>query len=212
MNRQHGTLDQERWLALWSRLGAQRNGTSTFANLAAAYAEPGRAYHNAEHIRDCLTELDSSRANAEHPDEVETALWFHDAVYLPGGSDNEQQSAELARTALTAAGVSDSVAGQVTTLILATQHTAPAGTADQKLICDIDLSIFGREPAIFDEFERHIRQEYAWVPEPIYRRERSRVLAGFLKRRSIYQTESFRREFEIPARANLQRLIAGLGG
>jgi predicted metal-dependent HD superfamily phosphohydrolase len=212
MSLQHRSLEQERWLKLWSRLGAQGNGASAFAHLAAAYAEPGRAYHNAEHIRDCLAELDSSRGLAQHPDEVETALWFHDAVYLPGGADNEEQSAQRARTALTDASVSESVAGQVATLVLATRHTAPADTPDEKLICDIDLSILGREPAIFDQFERQIRQEYAWVPEPIYRRERSRVLAGFVERRSIYQTESFRRKYEIPARANLRRLIAGLGG
>jgi predicted metal-dependent HD superfamily phosphohydrolase len=210
MNRQPGSLEQERWLELWSRLGARQSGTSIFGRLAAAYSESGRAYHTAEHIRDCLAQLDSSRPLAQHPDEVEAALWFHDAVYLPGGSDNEEQSAELARTALTDAGVSEAVAGRVATLILATRHTGSAGTPDEKLTCDIDLSILGREAAIFDQFERRIRQEYAWVPEPIYRRERSGVLAGFLRRRSIYQTEPFRREFEIPARANLQRLIAEL--
>ena len=96
MGRQQGTLDQQRWLDLWSRLGAQGSATSIFAQLASAYAGPGRAYHTAEHIRDCLAELDLSRDLAQNPDEVEAALWFHDAVYRPGASDNEDQSAELA--------------------------------------------------------------------------------------------------------------------
>jgi predicted metal-dependent HD superfamily phosphohydrolase len=212
MNRQHGILDQERWLGLWSRLGARRSGTSTFAQLAAAYAEPGRAYHTADHIRDCLAELDSSRLLAQHPDEVEAALWFHDAVYLPGGSDNEEQSADLARTALADANVPEAVAGRVATLILTTKHTTLPDAPDEKLTCDIDLSILGRDSMIFDDFERRIRREYAWVPEPIYRRERSAVLAGFLRRHSIYQTDQFRRQYEVPARANLKRLIAELGG
>jgi predicted metal-dependent HD superfamily phosphohydrolase len=210
MSRQRGTLDQERWLELWSRLGARSGGTSTFARLTAAYAEPGRAYHTAEHIRDCLAELDASRDLAQSADEVEAALWFHDSVYLPAGSDNEEQSAELARTTLKASGVPEPVAGRIATLILATRHAVIPTAPDERLICDIDLSIFGRDATKFDEFERRIRREYAWVPEPVYRRERSAVLAGFLRRRWIYQIDPFRLKLEIPARANLKRLLAEL--
>jgi predicted metal-dependent HD superfamily phosphohydrolase len=211
MGRRQGTLDQERWLELWSRLGAQGSGASIFAQLAAGYAEPGRAYHTAEHIRDCLAELDLSRDLAQYPDEVEAALWFHDAVYRPGASDNEDQSAELARTALSMGAVPHEVADRTAALVLATRHAGVPNSPDEQLICDIDLSILGREPGIFDAFERQIRREYAWVPEPMYRRERSAVLSGFLRRRSIYQTNQFRHRYEALARANLERLIEKLG-
>jgi predicted metal-dependent HD superfamily phosphohydrolase len=203
-------MDRQRWLDLWSRLGAQGSGASIFAQLAAAYAEPGRAYHTAEHIRECLAELDLTRTLARDPDEVEAALWFHDAVYLPGASDNEDQSAELARTALSLGAVPREVADRVAALVLATRHASLPSAPDEQLICDIDLSIFGREPGIFDAFERRIRREYAWVPESVYRRERSTVLAGFLRRRSIYQTDQFRQRYELLARANLERLIEKL--
>ena len=212
MDRRHGNLDQQRWLELWSRLGAQASGASIFAQLAAAYAEPGRAYHTAEHIRDCLAELDLTRNLAQHPDEVEAALWFHDAVYLPGASDNEDQSAELARTALSMSEVPQEVAHRTAALVLATRHAGVPSAPDEQLICDIDLSILGREPGIFDSFERGIRREYAWVPEPVYRRERSAVLSGFLRRRSIYQTDQFRHRYEVLARANLKRLLDQLAG
>jgi predicted metal-dependent HD superfamily phosphohydrolase len=211
MGRQQGTLDQQRWVELWSRLGAQGSGASIFAQLAAGYAEPGRAYHTAEHIRDCLAELDLSRDLAQYPDEVEAALWFHDAVYRPGASDNEDQSAELARTALSMGAVPHEVADRTAALVLATRHAGVPNSPDEQLICDIDLSILGREPGIFDAFERQIRREYAWVPEPMYRRERSAVLSGFLRRRSIYQTNQFRHRYEALARANLERLIEKLG-
>jgi predicted metal-dependent HD superfamily phosphohydrolase len=211
MGRQQGTLDQQRWVELWSRLGAQGSGASIFAQLAAGYAEPGRAYHTAEHIRDCLAELDLSRDLAQYPDQVEAALWFHDAVYRPGASDNEDQSAELARTALSMGAVPHEVADRTAALVLATRHAGVPNSPDEQLICDIDLSILGREPGIFDAFERQIRREYAWVPEPMYRRERSAVLSGFLRRRSIYQTNQFRHRYEALARANLERLIEKLG-
>jgi predicted metal-dependent HD superfamily phosphohydrolase len=210
MGRRHGTLDQQRWLELWSRLGAQGSGASIFAQLAAAYAEPARAYHTAEHIRDCLTELDLSRNLAHHPDEIEAALWFHDAVYLPGAPDNEGRSAELVRTALSGKEVPRESTDRIAALVLATRHASVPSAPDEQLICDIDLSILGREPEIFDEFERRIRREYAWVPEPMYRHERSAVLAGFLRRRSIFQTDQFRHRYEVSARANLERLTEKL--
>jgi predicted metal-dependent HD superfamily phosphohydrolase len=211
MGRQQRTLDQQRWLELWSRLGGQASGAPIFVQLAAAYAEPGRAYHTVEHIRDCLAQLDLSRNLAQRPDEVEAALWFHDAVYRPGASDNEDQSAELARTALSVGAVPREAADRTAALVLATRHAGVPGSPDEQLICDIDLSILGREPGIFDAFERQIRREYAWVPEPTYRRERSAVLSGFLQRPSIYQTDQFRRRYEALARANLERLNQKLG-
>lgn len=212
MPQEQGTLDQQRWTGLWSRLGAQGSGLSIFTHLAAAYAEPARAYHTAEHIQDCLIQLDRSRDIARHPDEVEVALWFHDAVYVPGASDNEDRSARLAQTALQACAVQLEVSRRVAELVLATRHLTLPRDPDGQLLCDIDLSILGREPEVFDEFERRIRQEYAWVPEPMYRSTRAEVLAGFLRRRPIFQTKSFREQYELPARANLERVVRNLGG
>ena len=44
-------LDRRRWTGLWNRLGAQGDGLSVLTGLEAAYAEPARAYHTADHIR-----------------------------------------------------------------------------------------------------------------------------------------------------------------
>lgn len=205
-------LDQRRWLGLWDRLGAQGSGLSIFSHLSAAYAEPGRAYHTAEHIRDCLAQLDHGREVAQRPDEIEAALWFHDAVYVPGGSDNEERSASLAQAALMACGVEASLAQRIADLVLATRHLTVSDASDTQLLCDIDLSILGRDSKTFDEFERRIRLEYDWVPEPVYRISRSEVLTGFLRRGFIYQTDFFRQRYESSARANLERLVAQLAG
>ncbi len=204
------TLDQARWTRLWHRLGGQGNGLSIFNALAEAYAAPVRAYHTAEHINDCLAQFDLSRNTAQRADEVEVAIWFHDAVYVPAGSDNEDRSAELARVALGDSGVLPEVTERIARLVLATRHVNIPGEPDAALLCDIDLSIFGRSPDTFDEFERRIRREYAWVPEPIYRRARTEILEGFLRRRSIYQTSYFRGLYEVPARANLERVLKEL--
>lgn len=203
-------LDQARWLGLWSRLGAQANGLEIFEKLIAAYAEPARVYHTAAHIQDCLTQFDWSRHLACRPAEVEAALWFHDAVYVPGASDNEERSAHLAQAALATAAVEPETARRIGSLVLETRHLTIPREPDTQLVCDIDLSILGRERAVFQEFEDRIRREYGWVPDTTYRRSRSEVLAGFLRRRPIYQTEYFRARYEIPARQNLERIIAEL--
>lgn len=205
-------LDRRRWTGLWNRLGARGDGFSTLSALEAAYAGPARTYHTAEHIRDCLAQFDLSRHTARRPDEVEAAIWFHDAVYLPGAADNEDRSARLSQTSLTDAGAPLDVARRIAELVLTTQHLAVAEEPDAALLCDIDLSILGRTPETFDQFERRIRQEYAWVPERVYRSARAEILEGFLRRRSIYQTAFFRQRNEVQARANLERGLKELGG
>lgn len=204
-------MDRARWTDLWHRLGARGDALPVFTRLSAAYAEPTRAYHTAEHIEDCLTQLDSTRVPARHPDEVEAAIWFHDAVYVATRSDNEERSAELARDSLQEAGVASTVTVRIGTLVLGTRHDVAPTEPDAALLCDIDLSILGRSADVFDEFERQIRQEYAWVPEATYRSTRSRILRELLRRPRIYGTEWFRQRYEVRARANLERLVRDLG-
>jgi predicted metal-dependent HD superfamily phosphohydrolase len=199
-------------MGLWSRLGTQGGGLSIFDHLVAAYAEPARAYHTEEHLVDCLVQLDLSPPRSERPDEVEAAVWFHDAVYVPGSSDNEDRSAHLAQTALLACAAPAETSHRIAELVLATRHLTVPRDPDAQLLCDVDLSILGRGPDIFDEFERRIRREYHWVPDPAYRVARSEVLSGFLGRQLIYQTEYFRNLYETQARANLTRAIAQLAG
>ena len=212
MAQEAAALDRNRWLALWSRLGAEQNGLEAFHRLAAAYAEPTRFYHTAAHIADCLVQFDWSRDLASRPDEVEAALWYHDAVYVPGAADNEDRSARMALSALTAGAASPGVPERIAAMVVATKHLDLPSDADTQLLCDIDLSILGREVAEFDQFEWRIRQEYAWVPEPMYRSARSGVLNGFLRRRSIYHTDRFAQRYERKARHNLERVLAALSG
>ena len=203
-------LDPERWTRLWAALGASGDARPMLTQLTQAYTEPDRVYHTADHINDCLAQLDSNKALTERPEEVETAIWFHDVVYVPSAMDNEEQSAKLAQSVLTAAEVGPDAIHRIVAMILATRHLTLPDTSDAQLLCDIDLSIFGRHPRTFQDYERRIRQEYAWVPEPVYRSTRSEILAGFLRRRTIYQTAEFRDRYENSARRNLRQLIAQL--
>ncbi len=176
----------------------------------AAHGQTGRAYHTLDHILDCLARLDEAGAPADYRDPVEAAIWFHDVVYDPHRADNETRSGEWAARVLSAAQAPARMVGRIGELIRITAHKSPAADPEGALLCDVDLSILGRAEAEFERYERRIREEYAWVPEPLYRTTRARILSSFLERERIFLTDHFHDRYEATARANLRRMVARL--
>lgn len=201
------TLDRTRWDTLWQQLGANPPRGS-FEQLAAAYAEPQRSYHGAEHIRACLAHLDHWKGLCTHPALVELALWTHDLVYDTHQQENEAASAALACEWLGQAGL-DRHAPALREMILATTHQAPAA-GDAALVVDIDLSILAAPPAVYADYQTAVRAEFAWVPEPLFRQGRVRLLRGLLEMPTLYQLPELAARWEQAARANLRRELAEL--
>lgn len=202
-------MDFSRWQSLMSRLGLAAH-RDTFDSLRAAYSEPHRAYHTAEHLSACLRHLDEAADSAGAPDEIEIALWFHDAVYKTRAQDNERRSARWAVDFLGSAGASKDVTGRVERHIIATEHSAVPSEPDSALLVDIDLAILGSPADVYRVFETNIRREYKWVPGPLFRRKRAEVLSAFVKRPRIYATDRFHDRYEAAARRNLTAAIAEL--
>jgi predicted metal-dependent HD superfamily phosphohydrolase len=199
-----------RWQALAVRLGIAQGAPAAalLDELARAYAQPGRHYHDLGHIAALLELLDRHGHDVRNRDAMELAIFFHDAVYVPTRSDNEAASAALAREQLTGLGVKDDLIAEVERLILATRHGQSVADADSDpdlaLLLDLDLSILGAERATYAAYAQAIRSEYAIVPDTIYRPGRRRVLAEFLGRPHIYATPALREAWEATARANLE--------
>ena len=202
----------DRWQALWQKLAAPRVPQDALGELLRAYSSPDRYYHNLIHIQDCLSIFDQTRSLAAYPEEVELAIWFHDAVYDTKRSDNEQKSAAWAEAVIQQSGLSREIAKRVASLILDTRHQEEVTEEDAQLLVDVDLSILGREAEVFWQYEENIRKEYTWVPEDVFRRERVKILRGFLARQHIYYHREYRERFEARTRANLEQAIARLGG
>lgn len=202
-------MNLERWQGLMRRLSLDSN-SHTYGELYDAYSEKHRHYHTVQHIDHCLGLIDEYRELAPNPDEVELALWFHDAIYKPTSNDNEALSAAWAEKFLVANKVHRASIDRVIGLIMATVHETPAEERNAQLLVDIDLSILGAGVETYNDFEANVRREYRWVPGPIYRRERRKILQSFVDREYIYAIEALRDRFESQARVNLASAIRRL--
>ena len=196
-----------RWCALWAELGLAIPPGADFASLLARYREAHRAYHTDQHIGECLAWLDEVQSQAGSRTTLELAIWYHDAIYRPGRSDNEEASANLASQDLLAAGAPGTLGADVASLIRWTAHEAAPPPGDATLLVDIDLAILGASAARYAEYESQIRSEYRWVPEFLFRRRRAELLRAFLARPRLYATPLFFDRLEQPARHNLAESI-----
>lgn len=84
----------ERLMREWSCFVEPSHVWWTWRMLEALYSEPHRAYHNLTHVGACMDVWE--RMPGRHPI-VKLALFFHDAVYVPGDKRNEELSAGLLR-------------------------------------------------------------------------------------------------------------------
>jgi predicted metal-dependent HD superfamily phosphohydrolase len=183
--------------------------------LVRAYAATERHYHNLTHIEAMLGFMRSYENALSDPAAVEAAIWFHDAVYDTRRHDNEERSAQLATDRLKEL-LSPNRLELIARMIRATAgHQVPDGLDDAQqrdcaLFLDMDLGVLGGTPDAFAAYEDAVRREYGWVPDPLWRDGRRRVLQGFLDRPAIYASPQFRASHEAAARANLTRSLERL--
>lgn len=179
----------------------------TREELSAAYAAPGRHYHNLAHIEDCLAALAQVDGLSVVEREVLTeAIWWHDVVYDPTRSDNEELSARLAEQHVRA-----DLRQDVARLIRLTRtHEVDPNDRLGAILISIDLSILGAAPARYDAYAAAIRQEFIHVSDPDYRAGRARVLRRFAARAVIYPDAGFAARYDRRVRENLARELASL--
>jgi predicted metal-dependent HD superfamily phosphohydrolase len=202
-----------RFAGLVGRLGGDPAcAGEVFSRLRAAWGDATRRYHDLEHLADCLRELDGARGDAGGPaavDVAELALWFHDAIYQPRARGCEARSATLLIEEGATLAIPRAALLAAADCVRATAHTPGAASAGPvaDLVIDIDLSILGRDPFRFLEYEHAVAEEYAGVSATLYRLVRGRLLAGLLAAPALFRTERFRARYEATARANVAALL-----
>ncbi len=200
--------------ALRSRFAAALDGARGHApgpdpapyadNLLGRWQEPQRHYHTLAHLTAVLDHVDALAEYADDADAVRLAAWFHDAVYLPERSENEERSARLAERALPEAGVAEEKAAEVARLVRLTTGHDPAGDdRDGQVLCDADLAILAAPPSAYAAYTAAVREEYHFVPSGAFRAGRAAILRQLLALPRLFHTPHGQREWEATARYNL---------
>jgi predicted metal-dependent HD superfamily phosphohydrolase len=178
-------------------------------DLLRRHEEKHRAYHNASHVL-ALVMLADELGLAEDPT-IGFAIWFHDAIYKPMNQDNEERSAVLAADTLAKLGFDRSAQQRVARFVLATKsHQQLEDSPALRSFLDLDLSILGAPPATYAIYAAAIRTEYRWVPQPMYRSGRRKILRDLLGRTQLYLTPELAGRLEVQARRNLTNELAAL--
>jgi predicted metal-dependent HD superfamily phosphohydrolase len=179
--------------------------------LLAAYNEPHRRYHGLAHIKFLLDEIARRAPHLSETPLVTFAAWFHDAIYDPMAKDNEERSAEWARSELAAIGLPAARCDAVASLILKTKsHHSGHATSDEALFLDMDFAILGAETDIYATYAANVRAEYAAVPDPAFRTGRAAFLKSVLDQPRMFRTALYEDECGARARENIAWEIARL--
>ncbi|WP_241741261.1 hypothetical protein [Streptomyces sp. L2] len=173
-------------------------------NLLARWQEPQRHYHTLTHLTAVLDHIDTLEAYAAEPDLVRLAAWFHDAVYLPDRSENEERSAHLAERALPEAGVPASATAEVARLVrLTVTHDPAVSDTNGQVLCDADLAVLAAPPSAYAAYTAEVREEYHFVPPDAFREGRSAILRHLLSLPALFRTPYGQEHWEATARYNL---------
>ncbi|GAA2968813.1 MULTISPECIES: HD domain-containing protein [Streptomyces] len=182
-------------------------------NLLERWAEPQRRYHTTAHLTQVLDHVDVLAGRAADPDLVRLAVWFHDAVYRPDRSENEERSAALAERALPEAGVPDAATAEVARLVrLTVGHDPAAGDTNGEVLCDADLAILASAPKEYAAYAAQVREEYGFVPDDAFRAGRADVLRQLLGLPRLFRTPHGAEVWEPRARQNLTTELELLTG
>jgi predicted metal-dependent HD superfamily phosphohydrolase len=201
------------WLALGRRIGARDDVAGAGANLLGRWAEQHRAYHDLAHLDEVLTRVDLLADEAENVDAVRLAAWFHDAVYDPKATDNEERSAWLATTVLHRLQVPEPTVAQVARLVRVTAtHEVADDDRDAAVLCDADLAVLAATPERYSTYVDGVRREYAHVDDASFAGGRAAVLRGLVARQPLFRTTYGREHWERGARANVLAELAHLDG
>ncbi|MEU3254423.1 hypothetical protein [Streptomyces sp. NPDC006997] len=173
-------------------------------DLLARWAEPQRRYHTLAHLTAVLDHIDVLEEYAADPDVVRLAAWFHDAVYFPDRSENEERSARLAERALPEAGVPEAKTAEVARLVrLTVTHDPAPDDPDGQVLCDADLAVLAAAPSAYAAYTAAVREEYGFVPNDAFREGRAAVLRQLLALPRLFRTPYGAERWEATARHNL---------
>jgi predicted metal-dependent HD superfamily phosphohydrolase len=185
------------------------DGADVRDELAAAYADPSRGYHDTRHLTEVLDRLDELASNGAAYDvtPVLLAAWFHDSVY-DGERDAEERSAAWAEDALATVAPAPLVSEVARLVRLTETHAPDDGDANGCALSDADLGILAAPRDRYDDYVAAVRREYAHLDDDVFAAGRASVLQALADKPHLFHTPYARERWEAAARANLERELA----
>ena len=174
------------------------------------YSEKGRHYHNLQHLENMFSELDVVKDKIENFVNISFSVFYHDVIYDASSKNNEEKSAEFAKSRLQKLNCNSSDIDLIFDQIIATKAHQKADDNDICYLLDADLSILGKDPETYIDYTKKIRKEYSIYPDLFYKPGRKKVLRHFLELENIFKTEDFKTKYEIQARKNIEAEIESL--
>lgn len=195
--------------AIWKELALNytddvRIATALWIEIEKAYSDKERHYHNLTHLKYMADKALEYKELLNDPDTVMFSIFYHDIVYNTKGKDNEQKSADIAKSRLESIGVPTDKISRCQNLIMATKEHNVNSDNDTNYLIDFDLAILGDTPENYKEYRKGIRNEYSIYPDFLYNKGRKKVLRHFLNMGRIFKTEVFHENYEKQARDNLK--------
>lgn len=169
------------------------------------YDSKKRHYHNLSHLENLLSELKKVKPQIRNWNTILFSVFYHDIIYNPIKSDNEEKSALYASKTLYSLSVPEKMINSCLEQILATKSHKTSLDQDTNFFTDADLSILGKEWEVYKLYTENVRKEYAIFPDLIYKPGRRKVLQHFINMDQIYKTEYFFEQYEIQAKSNLKK-------
>lgn len=171
------------------------------------YSSKKRHYHTLKHLENLFAQLNEVKGELRDLETILFTLYYHDIIYDPLRSDNEEKSAGLAEKRMKQISVSDSKIKHCKAQILATKTHIESADNDTNYFLDADLSALGQPWETYSEYFKNVRKEYSVFPDVVYIPGRKKVLNHFLAMDRIFKTEFFFRKFESQAKQNLRKEI-----
>lgn len=183
---------------------------SYWKELTTKYTEPFRKYHNLNHLLELFKYFDTYKQELERPNEVAYAIFYHDIIYNIWSKKNELNSAELAVKYLSNVELGGESVERIFNLIVVTKDHTPNKNQDEKWMIDFDIAVLGQHWDIYYKYTQHIREEYASVPNFMYKKGRRKVLRRFLNKNRLYKTNIFYQLYEDNAKYNIKKELESL--
>lgn len=100
----------------------------------------------------------------------------------------------------------------VEAMIMATTHQTGSQADDCGLVLDIDLAVLAQPPQAYKSYQQAVQQEFAWVPDDLFRAGRADVLRGLLSSHPLYGHPEISAAWEAIARSNIESELLELEG